>query len=108
LVAVGFGAAVVSSVQVAAEAISRLVDGAVTGVNVAIQGFNKLPGVEIEGLDVDWTDSAFMRSFRRMGDELRDKVGVVRGELHDLAMQPLPSAQVEKFFEDVQKRAQEA
>jgi hypothetical protein len=40
-----------------------------------------------------------------MWDEARNSVGVVRQELHDLAMQPMPSDTVNDFLEEVKERA---
>lgn len=108
LVGIGFGAAVVSAVQLATEAVNKLVDGTVSATNAAIVALNKLPGVELELLETDWSNSEGMKTFRRIADELRNKVGETRSELHDLAMQPMPSAQVEEFFAAVRDRANEA
>src|SRR5690606_35556973 len=80
---------------------------AIKAINFVIEGLNKLPNVEIAKIDT-LSDSAFMEGFRSMANEIRDKVGVVRGELHDMAMQPRPSTQVSGFFADVEQRAGEA
>ena len=108
LIVVGFSAAMVSSAQIAAEAFTAFADSAIRSANFATSALNKLPGVDIPLLEVDVTESEFMQSFRRMGEELRNQVGETRAELHDMAMQPLPSAGVERFFADVRARAQEA
>lgn len=107
LVAVGFGAAVVSVLQAAAEAIASFIDGVYTGVNAAIGALNKLPKVEIATLD-PFTESAFMEGLRGLADEARNRVGEVRGELHALAMQEMPGAKVEAFLQAIRDRAREA
>lgn len=107
LVAVGFGAAVVSAIQIAVEAVVKFNDTILEAVNFTIRQLNRLPKVEMATID-PFTNSSFMQGFRGMADSMRNQVGETRAELHELAMQEMPSAKLEKFFEDVQQRAQEA
>ncbi|HLU48290.1 MAG TPA: hypothetical protein VK116_09405 [Planctomycetota bacterium] len=106
LVATGFGAAAMSVVQLAAEGISRLVDAVNSQVNLIIRALNRLPNVAIAEFE-PFTDSAYMQGLREFADEARNKVGEVRGELHDLAMQEMPSAKFERFLEAARDRANE-
>jgi hypothetical protein len=48
-----------------------------------------------------------MKSFRHFGEDSRSNVAAVAGELHDLAMQEMPSSKIEAFFDAVKKRSQE-
>src|SRR5690606_28113968 len=48
-----------------------------------------------------------MQGLREFAAEARNKVGEVRGELHDLAMQEMPSAKFERFLEAARDRANE-
>src|SRR5690606_5581522 len=92
LVVVGFGAAVASVFEGAATIVTGFVDGIIWAVNQAIGALNKLPKVDIAYID-PLSNSPFMRGLHRLGDEARNKVGDVRSELHELAMQQLPSEQ---------------
>lgn len=107
LIGVGFGAALISAAQIGAEAITWLADFVNDKVNFMIEGLNKLPGVDIATLD-PLSDSAFMQGLRGMANEARDRVGQVRSELHELAMQDMPSGKVLEFLDAVRARAAEA
>src|SRR5690606_16468881 len=76
-------------------------------VNFTIRQLNRLPKVDIAEID-PFGNSEFMQGFRRMADEMRNKVGETRAELHELAMQELPSSKVEEFFDSVRERARQA
>lgn len=106
LVAVGFGAAIVSAAQLAMEGITWLNDEVNSAVNAIIRQLNKVKGVDIGEVGM-FANSPFMEGLREMGDFTRNKVAEVRGELHDMAMQELPSDKIEKFLGDVAKRSQE-
>lgn len=84
LAAVGFGAAVISQVQLVMEAYSKLNEGTTEVGNKFIRLANKL------GADLDLTDpftnSPFMQGLRGMAEESRNHVGTVRGEFHEMAM----------------------
>jgi len=107
LVGIAFGAGVVTVAELATEAFVAFHDEGSKVINALIDQLNKIPGVEISKKDL-WTDSAFMTGFRGMADELRDKTVAVEGELHDMAMQELPSTKVEAFLEAVRVRADAA
>lgn len=107
LVAKGFAAAMVTSAEFAAEAFTTFADLAIREVNSIIGALNKIPGVDIVNVDT-LGDSEFMRGFRRASSEIRDSVVETRAELHDLAMQELPSARVEEFLLAVRANAEAA
>jgi hypothetical protein len=106
VVAVGFGAAIVSAAELGMEGITWLNDNINTAVNEIIRALNKIPGVNIGELGM-FTNSDFMKDLRELGDQARNQVGVVRSELHELAMQELPSDKIDQFLADVAQRAQE-
>src|SRR5690606_30043013 len=54
------------------------------------------------------TQMPFMQTLREFADQARNKVGEVRSELHDLAMQEMPSDRIAKFMDEVKAKAQEA
>lgn len=107
LVLKGFGAAAISVVQSAAEGITAWIDLVIAGINMVIRALNKLPKVEIAQID-PFTDSRFMHGLRNLGEAARDEVATTRAELHDMAMQEMPSAKVEAFFDAVRERSRAA
>jgi hypothetical protein len=106
LVAEGFGGAFYSVVQGIMEAVVALNDAVARDINKTIGWFNSL-GASISELPL-MTNSEWVNDFRRFADGSRDRVARVRGELHELAMQEMPSDKIAAFFEDVKARAQEA
>lgn len=106
LVAEGFAAAFYSAVQGVIEIVAGISDVVAKELNVTIRGLNQL-GASIDEIPL-LDQSEFMASVRRFADGSRERVGMVRSELHDLAMQEMPSDKIEEFFEAVRKRSQEA
>lgn len=107
VVATGFGAAMVSVADIVIRSFANLGDKILAINNLIIDGLNKLPNVDIAKVE-PFSNSAFIAGLREFADESRDKVSEVRGELHALAMQELPSSKVEAFLAAVRDRAQEA
>lgn len=107
LVFVGFRAAVLTAVEIGAVAIDKLIDQVIDKANVAIDALNKLPKVNIGRLEPREA-SDFVEFIQDLGADAREAIGEVRGELHDLAMQEMPSAKFERFLEDVRKRSDAA
>jgi hypothetical protein len=107
LIGVGFGAAMVSVAEIVVTAFVKVNDTVIGLVNKTIDAVNMLPGVDIATID-PFSDSAFYTGFKAIASDIRDKVGEVRGELHDMAMEELPNSGFEKFLEDVRDRANEA
>jgi hypothetical protein len=103
--AVAFGAVVISSVQLSMEAFSKLDEGVSWVANNVISAANAM-GANIAPID-PFTNSPFMAGLREIADEARNKVGEVRGEFHDMAMQEVPSSKVDKFLADVAKNSKE-
>lgn len=108
LIGVGFGAAMLSAIELAITGFVKFDNVVREVVNKAIDYLNEIPGVEITPLDLTDEDNGFLGALHDMGESARNEVGVVREELQALAMQEMPSAKVEAFFEDVKRRAREA
>jgi hypothetical protein len=106
LVGEGFGGAFYSVIQGIMEAVVALNDAVARDINKTIGFFNSL-GTSINELPL-MTDSEWVNDFREFADGSRERVARVRGELHDLAMQEMPSDKIEKFFDAVRQRAEEA
>jgi len=104
LVAQGFGAAVLSIVNFSWSAIAKFIDGIIWGVNKAIGALNKLPKVNIAPVDTV-SDSEFMKALDGMAEAARDSVVETAKELNNLALQPLPSTQIERFLADVAEKS---
>lgn len=100
----GFGAAVISVFAESWSVVTRFIDGIIGGVNEAIGALNKLPKVDITPVDT-LTDSEFMTTLRGMGEMARQSTGEAALALQDLAMQPLPSTQIEQFLADVSEKS---
>lgn len=108
LIATGFGATVVSVFELATKVVLSFVDGVNQNINAVISGLNKIPQVDIPLLEQDFRNSAFMQGLHALGDEARNKVGEVRGELHDLAMQEMPSDKIQRFLAEVTEASRAA
>ena len=106
LIATGAWAAIVSGAQLVAETVAAMVDGINAPINAVIRKMNEL-GANIAELP-SISDSDFMVGIREFADEARNKVGEVQAELHELAMQEMPSDKIAAFLEDVKNKAQEA
>lgn len=76
------------------------------GINRLIEGFNKLPGVDIEMLELG--ASRATQLFERMAETTTDNMRRSAGELHDLLMQPLPSEGLEQWVANVKDAAERA
>jgi hypothetical protein len=106
LVLTGFGAAVVSAVQIALEAFAKLDEGVVWTTNKIIAALNKI-GADIDLVD-PFTNSPFMTGLRGIADDARDSVGAVRAELNTLALSPMPSDAIRSFMAEVEAASRTA
>lgn len=107
LVAVGFNAAVATAVEAVLQGLVHVIDSINSLVNLAIEGFNKIPGIDIP-LIPELDDTEFMKTVRGIGNAARETVGMVRSDLHDMLMEPLPSQTIEDFVKRAQEAAAEA
>jgi hypothetical protein len=108
LIGVGFGSAMLTVFDLVIQGFVGLDNAIAKGTNSMIEQLNKLPGVDILPVELTDPESGFAGALRRMADESRDRVGAIRAELHELAMTPMPSENIEEFFTAVQARAEEA
>lgn len=89
------------------ESFASFFDSVIGGVNSTINALNMLPRVEIANVDT-FGQSRFMEGLRDSTAEAQQKAREVALELHELAMQPLPSDRVEEFLDAVRQRSLEA
>lgn len=108
LVVTGFGAVLASVVQLGVNAIGKLGELWVSEVNLIIAALNKIPGVDIEPAQMSEGFLNFVDTVNQAAEGARDRVGAIRTELQELAMQELPSDKFEKFLQAVRDRASEA
>lgn len=77
-----------------------------SSINAMIDGINKLPGVDIDRIVIG--DSAAVSKLTEISDAATAKMKETAGELHDLLMEPLPSAALENFVKLAQEKSEEA
>tara|TARA_Y100000310_G_scaffold71778_1_gene67647 strand:- start:240 stop:2078 length:1839 start_codon:yes stop_codon:yes gene_type:complete len=75
-------------------------------INSMIDGMNKIPKVNIENIIVGQSEASAAMSM--WADDTIDDIQRVKGELHDLAMQELPSESITNWMQDVKKSADES
>jgi len=92
--------------QIARSIDDFLIKPITASINALIDGFNKIPGIDINNMVVG--DSALTTKLTEMSDEVTAKMKETAGELHDLLMKPLPSTEWEKFVANAQKAGEEA
>jgi len=100
VIAVSFGAAVVSVFRLAAEGVTIFADAAIRDVNKIIEGLNLIPGVDIANIDY-FTDSEFMKGLRNFSEETVRNISIAKEQLQSLAMEEMPSSGVEAFLDRV-------
>lgn len=108
LILTGFGAVVASVVEIGVTAFDKMTKFWLNNINMIIAGLNKIPGVDIEPAKMSAGFESFVETVHDAGEAARNKVGEVRDELKELAMQELPSEKFEKFLVAVRNRADEA
>lgn len=100
--AVGTGIAVVFNEL--AQRIDDLMASMIGGVNSLTTQLSRIPGIDIEQIGLP----TFGDKVQSITDASTSNLARLRDELHNLAMQPLPSEGVELFLETVRQKANEA
>lgn len=108
LLVTGFGATVATVFELATREVFGFASKVNSAVNAAIVQLNRLPKVDIDLLETDASQFGAVKFATTLGDAMREQVGIVRSELHELAMQELPSQKVEEFLKAVEKSSIEA
>lgn len=107
----GLGNALVGIASMIVEGWARLFNMILGGIENVVKAANRIPGVKIptEGLE------NFRRSVQAQADaqkDMRDQMSASlkqsMNDLHELAMQPLPSAAVDEFLADVKEKSRAA
>jgi hypothetical protein len=86
--------------------IDMLINSALASVNVLIAGLNKIPGVGIDSIEnfVNPATTLFIENTKHWKDAIAETLD----EMHNLAMQELPSEAIERWTDTVKAKAQEA
>lgn len=107
LILVSFKGAVITLAEIVASSFTMMYDSAAQNVNFIIEKINSITGSEIEKVGTI-SDSQFMTELRQMGSEARDQVIQVRSEMHNLAMQEMPSDRIKDFMKEVEEASTKA
>jgi len=102
--AVGFGAAVTTAFAATSNVVAGFLDDIIVNVNNVISAMNNLPGVDLSEFPL-LSDSGFVQSVNEASNTMINNVRELRTELHDMAMQELPSANLESFLDAAKERA---
>ena len=108
LVVTGFGATVATVFELAIREVFGFATKVNSAVNFAINQLNRIPKVDIELLETDASQFGVVKFVSALGDAMREQTSEVRSELHDLAMQELPSDKVKKFLDEVKNSSVDA
>lgn len=106
VIGTGFGATVIDVVKDVGKGVAFLLDKIIEDINAAIVELNTFPGVDIELLSPA-SSSEFMKGLETLSAAMREQITIVRGEMHDLAMQEMPSQMLERFLARVKEVAAE-
>lgn len=87
--------------------IHTLISGASGAIDDLIKKANELPGVEI-GLIGDIDKPEFLKILNDASAAMLEKVNQTKKELHDLAMEPMPSETIKGFAERAKKEIEQA
>ncbi|GHB30434.1 hypothetical protein [Salinicola rhizosphaerae] len=94
--------AVADFAQDAWESLSWFIDTAIAGINNLIRGMNAIPGfTDLDLIDSSMGNSEFVEGVRQRAADMRDTLEQYRGELEDIASQPLPSTAIDDYLDDV-------
>lgn len=100
-----FRAAWLESMRIMTKGMEQFVNVGINGINKIIEAANALPGVSIPAIEGFTFGAASL--FTRLADDAGADLTRLKGELHELAMQPLPSQTIEEWAEAVKAKAQE-
>jgi hypothetical protein len=104
VVAAGVGTGIVVVFNEVIQKVDELMVSMIGGVNDLNAQLSRIPGVDIEKIGLPTFG-------RKMEEITQNSIANLRGlsaELHDLAMEPLPSAGVEEFLNSIKTASREA
>lgn len=101
-----FRAAWLESMRIMTVGMEQFVNIGINGINKLIEAANMVPGVALDPIE-QFTFGAASK-FTDLANEAGADIDRLQGELHDLAMQPMPSETMEAWVERVKAAANEA
>lgn len=99
IAAVGFSALAVNVFRGISNVIATSMDGWIMLVNLAIEKINKIFDTGIEPVDLA-SDSNLLSGINEIGESFINMTKEANAELHELAMQPLPSDAIKTFVDE--------
>jgi hypothetical protein len=105
LAAKTMGLIVVKVMQGAALGVQAFLNSATNQINTLIDNVNLIPGVSIPAIKK--FELAAVASFKNLADKASSEVGRISSELHDMAMETLPSEQLNQWVINAQASADE-
>jgi hypothetical protein len=106
LIATGFWATLVTGAEGAVGVFASFADVINAPFNAMVRAMNHF-GANMEELPSVHT-LPFAQGLYQFAEEARNKVGDVRDELHELAMQEMPSDRIKRFVDEIKAAADEA
>lgn len=107
----GLGTGIIGVASLITEGWTRLFDMILSGIQGVVDAANNIPGVDIptDGL-VDFRRQVRASAEAQVGlrDTMVSSLKQTGRELHELAMQDMPSKKIDKFLADVSERADRA
>lgn len=97
---------VLRAMQAIPHTIELAINAALGAVNELISGINRIPGVDIPKIE-----PVVLESVRALGmwiSDAKDEAAEARGELYDLANQPMPSDNIRRFVEEAVEASRQA
>lgn len=107
VIARGVAAAFLTAFEAIAKAGNWMNEQIMGGLNAYIRAVNKISVIKLPEIDTSGVRN-FTSDISKLADESRTNLSTARDELAALAMQPMPSGQIDAFFDAVKKRSDEA
>jgi len=107
VIAMGFSAAFWIVLKGLAKGVTNFIDTVNGAVNVAIRGFNKIPGIDLE-LISSAQGNAIVKRISSIADQAVSNLRDAKSEMADTLMKPLPAEGIRQWAATVQKEASKA
>lgn len=108
VIATGFSAAFWTVIEELARGMVKLGATINSVINGALRAFNAIPGVGDIPLLSEDINPPFLQRLESIGSIARKNLGDAKQAMHELAMQPLPSDQIEQWVADVRQGSEDA
>lgn len=99
-------AALVTAAEIFATNVAKVMDAIVITINSVFMAIAEVKG-ETADLIALPSESKFMQGLHDKANELRERVSVIKTEMHDMAMQQLPSDKFKEYSEKIKVIAEE-